>query len=77
MGLILPCIQMAKNKADIDERSCTICDCLCMPPEYFTRLQIRSAYGFEESNLYDCIVTGPCVTCAICQDAREIKLRRK
>ncbi|KAJ6244301.1 duf614 family protein-related [Anaeramoeba flamelloides] len=70
----MPC-QLAKNKASVDQRECTICDCLCGPREYFTRQQIRSKYGFEQATLMDCIVTGPCLPCAVCQDAREIEDR--
>ncbi|KAJ3434977.1 cell number regulator [Anaeramoeba flamelloides] len=63
----MPC-QLAKNKSAVDQRE-------CMPREYFTRQQIRSKYGFEQATLMDCIVTGPCLPCAVCQDAGEIEDR--
>ncbi|KAJ6226233.1 duf614 family protein-related [Anaeramoeba flamelloides] len=76
-GLVCPALQSAKNKAAIDERNCTICDCLCCPPEFFTRQQIRSSYGFEEALLNDCLTAAICMPCVICQDAREINQRSK
>ncbi|KAJ6236246.1 duf614 family protein-related [Anaeramoeba flamelloides] len=65
----------SRNKADVDERDCTICDFLCCPREYFTRLQIRTKYGFEQNTVSDCITTSICLPCSTCQDARELEER--
>jgi len=47
MTLLCPCYTVAKNKASIDSRNCTICDCCCAMPnlEYFTRQQIRARFN--------------------------------
>ncbi|KAJ6245348.1 er membrane protein complex subunit 7 [Anaeramoeba flamelloides] len=75
--IFCPCLVLAGNKAGADERECNLCDCLCCPREYFTRQQIRSKYGFEESVLMDCLMTTPpLLMLALCQDARELKARK-
>ncbi|KAJ5072035.1 duf614 family protein-related [Anaeramoeba ignava] len=76
-GLLCPPILAARNKSEADERECTVCDCLCCPPEYFTRQQIRSKYNFETDTCSDCLVITFCGSCAACQDAREMKSRGK
>jgi Cys-rich protein (TIGR01571 family) len=75
--LCCPCVQAAYNKAEIDGRSCTCCDCLCMPGEYFTRSQIRSTYGLMGDKACDDVcATCLCYLCAVCQDAREIEYQK-
>eukprot|EP00824_Muranothrix_gubernata_P009154 TRINITY_DN216_c0_g1_i1.p3 TRINITY_DN216_c0_g1~~TRINITY_DN216_c0_g1_i1.p3 ORF type:complete len:119 (+),score=28.19 TRINITY_DN216_c0_g1_i1:32-388(+) len=74
-ALCCPVCATAKNKADVDGRDCTCCDCLfahCFL-EYFIRQQIRSKYGFEQAPCADCLVVAFCTPCTICQDAREIQ----
>jgi len=41
----------------------------------FKREQLREKYGLEESICGDCFTTCFCGPCAICQEAREIKVR--
>eukprot|EP00699_Malawimonas_sp_californiana_P001232 EC715165.1.p2 GENE.EC715165.1~~EC715165.1.p2 ORF type:complete len:111 (+),score=28.23 EC715165.1:1-333(+) len=72
-----PWYMIAKNKAMVDNRDCTICDCCCAMPnlEYFTRQQIRARFNIPYSVCADCLSLCICTACVICQDAREIKLR--
>eukprot|EP01121_Diplochlamys_sp_Union-15-3_P013705 TRINITY_DN428_c0_g2_i1.p1 TRINITY_DN428_c0_g2~~TRINITY_DN428_c0_g2_i1.p1 ORF type:complete len:117 (-),score=19.27 TRINITY_DN428_c0_g2_i1:50-349(-) len=70
-----PCFTSAKNKAAVDERDCTFCDCICYPNEYFTRQQIRAKYGFEFNPLVDCLVAMFCYGCTICQHAQELRAK--
>mmetsp|Transcript_16349 Transcript_16349/g.18180 ORF Transcript_16349/g.18180 Transcript_16349/m.18180 type:complete len:98 (-) Transcript_16349:96-389(-) len=73
----VPCFQIAKNKANADERECTFCDC-CLGSTnliYFTRQQIRAKYGMQYSNCGDCCILMWCASCAICQHARELNSR--
>ncbi|CAF3747151.1 unnamed protein product [Rotaria magnacalcarata] len=39
------------------------------------RGQLRRKYSLEEGVCADCLMTCCCPPCAICQDAREIKVR--
>eukprot|EP00698_Gefionella_okellyi_P007521 TRINITY_DN1844_c0_g1_i2.p1 TRINITY_DN1844_c0_g1~~TRINITY_DN1844_c0_g1_i2.p1 ORF type:complete len:110 (+),score=14.13 TRINITY_DN1844_c0_g1_i2:371-700(+) len=77
MTCLCPCMQVAKNKAMVDNRECTICDYCCAAPnlEYFTRQQIRARFNLEFSTCADCLAMIYCGACVICQDSREIKLR--
>eukprot|EP01156_Anaeramoeba_ignava_P020915 Anaeramoba_ignava/c17587_g1_i1.p2 GENE.c17587_g1_i1~~c17587_g1_i1.p2 ORF type:complete len:101 (+),score=20.07 c17587_g1_i1:541-843(+) len=74
-GTFCPPYLAAKNKSGADGRDCTICDCICCPREYYTRQQIRSTYGFEESPVNDFLVMWCCGPCGACQDARELQTR--
>jgi Cys-rich protein (TIGR01571 family) len=44
---LCPWYQVSKNKAMVDNRDCTVCDCCCAMPnlEYFTRQQIRARWS--------------------------------
>ena len=80
MTCFCPCIQIARNKANIDGRDCTICDCCCSGAiclEYFTRQQIRSKYNMDYSPATDCLCTCCFSSCIICQDAREMQVRER
>lgn len=43
----------------------------------FKRGQIREKYGLEENTCEDCFITCCCAQCALCQEARELKVRGK
>ncbi|KAJ5069988.1 duf614 family protein-related [Anaeramoeba ignava] len=74
-GTCCPPILAARNKAGIDGRDCTICDCICCPREFYTRAQIRSQYGLGEAVMTDCLMSWLCGPCVACQDGREIQIR--
>eukprot|EP00700_Malawimonas_jakobiformis_P001540 EC721738.1.p3 GENE.EC721738.1~~EC721738.1.p3 ORF type:complete len:111 (+),score=13.32 EC721738.1:24-335(+) len=75
--MFCPWYMVARNKALVDNRDCTICDCCCAQPnlEYFTRQQVRARWNFAFSPCADCFAMCFCTLCVICQDAREIALR--
>jgi len=73
------CKAVAANKADVDGRAVDMCDCWCVPSEYWTREQLKAKWGIQESNCVGCVLTClPGVSAlAIAQDRREIMIRRK
>ena len=58
---------------------CTYCflsGCyVCGIPAGNTRGMLRAKYGLPEEPYSDCVVHTLCAPCALCQDAREVKIR--
>ncbi|KAL0244908.1 hypothetical protein GEMRC1_008988 [Eukaryota sp. GEM-RC1] len=79
VGCFCPCYLVAKNQAEVDNRACTVCDCLCGLPEveYFLRQRLRSEFGASYSACGDCLSLAVCPTCFICQNARLIKHKQQ
>lgn len=48
---------------------------LCWLPHWFERGKLRKKYNLKEDNVGDLCTTIFCGPCALCQEAREIKLR--
>ena len=72
LSFCVPCIVAAATKATLDERPCTICDCLCASNPYQNRQSIRSKYKKAYDPIMDCVATICCMCCAVHQDAREL-----
>jgi Cys-rich protein (TIGR01571 family) len=70
-------IQVALNKAALDQRDCTCYDVLfCFPcQEFFNRQQVRAKYGMPQEVFADFLSIILCTCCVVCQDAREIQYR--
>ncbi|CAF1009136.1 unnamed protein product [Adineta steineri] len=84
-GLWCCCCLYGQNAAKIDSHStclthtCVYClmsllGCCCVI-HAVKRGQLRENYGLEEDVCGDCFVTCCCPLCAICQEAREMKVR--
>ncbi|CAF3560568.1 unnamed protein product [Rotaria socialis] len=79
----LPCL-FGDNAEKIDGSSCVgmclaywllaHCD-LCWVPHLMKRKKLREKFHFKEDTAVDCLVTAFCAPCAVCQEARELKLR--
>lgn len=80
----LPCVQYGLNYETVNKTNCLsegLIYCLlggcnlgcCIHTEL--RAQIRKRYGIPESAAGDCLTTYCCASCAICQEARELKER--
>ena len=49
---------------------------LCWVPQYFERQKLREKYKLKPNpSCGDCLTTGLCSACAVCQEAREIESR--
>jgi len=76
---LCPAMQMATNRASVEDRECNMCDflvlCHSFPEEYHTRQMIRRKFNMEDSKCNDCYSLYQCWACVVCQDGREIKIR--
>lgn len=52
-------------------------DGFCCPSGFWTRRLIRIKYNIEPDEKGDCVKFCFCQPCAVCQDAREIKMRKE
>eukprot|EP00668_Euglena_longa_P017852 GGOE01022309.1.p2 GENE.GGOE01022309.1~~GGOE01022309.1.p2 ORF type:complete len:119 (+),score=38.72 GGOE01022309.1:89-445(+) len=68
---------VGKNKAEVDGRRMTLLDMVLCPSEYATRQQVRAKYSMEFSYWMDALVIALCCPLAMCQDARELSIRKK
>jgi len=72
-------ILAALNRAQADDRECTVCDvCFSMVKPvaaYTTRQSIRSKYGLADNNASDMLAACCCTPCAIGQDTLELEKR--
>jgi Cys-rich protein (TIGR01571 family) len=59
LGCFVPCYLAGKSQADVDQRQCTFCDCLCCANPYFTRQQMRAKYGLEVSSALPFVLCDP------------------
>lgn len=50
---------------------------LCWLPQFFKREKLRKKYDLKEDSCGDIPATLCCSSCALCQEAREIKFRGK
>lgn len=50
---------------------------LCCIPQSITRKDIKHEYGHEDPESNDCLVSTCCSPCALCQEARELEVRRQ
>eukprot|EP00999_Lentomonas_sp_LEN2_P001248 NODE_2268_length_610_cov_79.552795_g2218_i0.p1 GENE.NODE_2268_length_610_cov_79.552795_g2218_i0~~NODE_2268_length_610_cov_79.552795_g2218_i0.p1 ORF type:complete len:121 (-),score=14.99 NODE_2268_length_610_cov_79.552795_g2218_i0:44-406(-) len=76
-GMTCPFYLLGKNKADVDGRPMSFMDLLGMPSVYFTRQQLRAKYGMGNEDLKDAVAVMFCCPCAMCQDARELQIRKQ
>jgi len=76
---LLPCYQMAQNKADADFRECHCCDSMhCSTTAiYYNRTQIKAKYGIAQDPCNDCCISTFCGHCAVCQQARHMKVNKQ
>ena len=51
------------------------CSCAASCLSYSSRMSVRKAYNLKAQPCGDCCVHCFCLTCALCQEARELKLR--
>jgi hypothetical protein len=64
----------AENWAGSRRDPCTSCHCCCLAPSMWTRANIRKLRGDASADFCaDCCVYVFCWSCALCQDARELK----
>lgn len=72
-----PCSQMSRNWADSRDQLCSACHCIALPNPMWTRDNIRIRLGQTQGHLCaDYCLYYWCCPCAICQDARELKLMK-
>eukprot|EP00668_Euglena_longa_P017853 GGOE01022310.1.p2 GENE.GGOE01022310.1~~GGOE01022310.1.p2 ORF type:complete len:119 (+),score=52.08 GGOE01022310.1:89-445(+) len=76
-ALLCPFYLVGKNKAEVDGRRMTLLDMVLCPSEYATRQQVRAKYSMEFSYWMDALVIALCCPLAMCQDARELSIRKK
>lgn len=78
-----PCL-FGENAEKIDGSNCCAAGCiwcllsnmgLCCLYHTGKRNTLRQRYGLQE-DCNDCVTTACCANCAICQEARELKMRR-
>ncbi len=83
-GCCCPPCSFGTNAKKIDGSSCVgmcalywiLAHCyLCWVPHLKKRKILRQKYGLREDPCNDCLVTGFCGPCGLCQEAREIKAR--
>jgi Cys-rich protein (TIGR01571 family) len=79
-GAFCPCCLYGKNSEQIGEGSCIgncLCYLFCFPccQQTKTRNLIRKKYNLIDEPCGDCCVSWFCSTCALCQEAREIKYK--
>jgi Cys-rich protein (TIGR01571 family) len=84
-GCCCCCCLYGQNAAKIDSHSRCITQCCvysfmsllgcCCLVHTIKRGQLREKYGLEEGVCGDCFITCCCPSCAICQEAREMKVR--
>mmetsp|Transcript_2785 Transcript_2785/g.9585 ORF Transcript_2785/g.9585 Transcript_2785/m.9585 type:complete len:188 (-) Transcript_2785:66-629(-) len=87
IGYFIPSILYGKNKESIAGQGnftpdcCAFfwihlfCSCAASCLSYNSRTEVRKAYNLKEQPCGDCCVHFWCVKCALCQEARELKLR--
>ncbi|CAF1252769.1 unnamed protein product [Rotaria sordida] len=81
-----PCL-FGSNAKKINDHNCFFMCCLysiltscylCWIPHLFQRQLLREKYNLKENpSCGDCLTTLCCGPCAICQEAREIKSRKR
>jgi Cys-rich protein (TIGR01571 family) len=59
LGCFVPCYLTGKTQADVDQRQCTFCDCLCCANPYFTRQQISGCDDDkdEDNVVFSCLLS--------------------
>ncbi|WZN63026.1 hypothetical protein HKI87_06g45710 [Chloropicon roscoffensis] len=87
IGYFIPSILYGKNKERIEGPGnfwpdcCAFalihyfCSCAASCLSYSSRMSVRKAYNLKAQPCGDCCVHCFCLTCALCQEARELKLR--
>jgi len=75
LSFCCPCIVAAAIKAQLDERPCTVFDCICGTGGYQIRQTIRSKYKIPYAPLNDCLAYWCCGPCALNQEVRELANR--
>ena len=87
IGYFIPSILYGKNKERIEGPGnfwpdcCAFalihyfCSCAASCLSYSSRMSVRQAYNLKAQPCGDCCVHCFCLTCALCQEARELKLR--
>jgi len=61
------CCRRVLVQAQLDDRACTICDCLCAANPYQNRQSIRSKYKKAYNPVIDCVTAVCCMCCAVHQ----------
>jgi Cys-rich protein (TIGR01571 family) len=72
-SMICPCCVTANTHTILENRECTIFDCLCTPNAYQTRQSIRQKYNLPTDTGIDCIGTTLCYCCTVHQNVRELE----
>jgi len=86
LGWWAPCVLYGQNKEAITGDDCAtqggifLALCIIFPPAICcwaspTRTTLRRAYDLPEAPCNDCCVYWCCQGCALCQEARELKIR--
>mmetsp|Transcript_79221 Transcript_79221/g.139800 ORF Transcript_79221/g.139800 Transcript_79221/m.139800 type:complete len:121 (-) Transcript_79221:79-441(-) len=76
-AVLCPFYLIGKNKAEADGRKMSLLDMALCPSEYYTRQQIRAKYNMDTDHWMDALTIMFCCPCAVCQDSRELTLRKK
>eukprot|EP01012_Entosiphon_sulcatum_P059775 TRINITY_DN84353_c0_g1_i1.p1 TRINITY_DN84353_c0_g1~~TRINITY_DN84353_c0_g1_i1.p1 ORF type:complete len:121 (-),score=14.16 TRINITY_DN84353_c0_g1_i1:34-396(-) len=76
-GALCPFYLLGKNKSDVDGRRMSFLDMALCPSEYATRQQLRSKYDLGYQPMQDLLAVMLCWPCVLCQDARELALRKQ
>jgi len=72
-SLFCPCCVSATTHTLLENRECTIFDCLCFPNAYQTRQSIRKRYNLPFDTGLDCVGTTLCYSCTVHQNVRELE----
>ena len=77
-GCFCPCVLFGKNNENAFNESCCtncLCYCLCCGPAQHSgmRRKLRVKYNLPTDPCNDCCVVWFCPTCALCQEANEIR----
>eukprot|EP00123_Amoebidium_parasiticum_P021912 comp7601_c0_seq1/m.3250 comp7601_c0_seq1/g.3250 ORF comp7601_c0_seq1/g.3250 comp7601_c0_seq1/m.3250 type:complete len:192 (-) comp7601_c0_seq1:592-1167(-) len=71
LSCCLPCVPAAVTRTQIEDRECTVFDCLCTPNPYQTRQIMRQKYNVPFSEAQDCFAYTCCSCCFVSQNVRE------
>lgn len=76
--MCFPTCAMSYNWAESRNEDCTVCHYCAYSCPIWTRANIRVELGqVEKRYVQDCCVYCWCTQCAICQDARQLKIMRR
>jgi Cys-rich protein (TIGR01571 family) len=72
-SFLCPCCVSANTHTILENRECTIFDCMCFPNAYQTRQSIRQRYNLPTDTGLDCIGVALCYSCSVNQNVRELE----